>query len=187
MKYGLQVALPCSEQWNLMNKDESGRHCALCNETVIDFTGMAVDEIVLFLQTHSQKKICGRVAAEQVDQRPVTPDRYLHGLLQSALPYLKKISAVILFVFCLTTDGYAQQTGNKLIVRSPRKPDQMIMGKIAVIKNDPVKTPVKAPGQVPDGNTLIIKSPNKPDQVIDKNATIKNNPDKTPEQAPLKK
>lgn len=162
MKYELHVPLPCSEQWNQMSENGNGRHCARCSETVTDFTDMSIDEIVAFFHAHQQQKICGRFTSEQLNPQPILPEQYMNGLLQSALPYLKRISAIILFIFCLSTGSYAQQAppqqpvqtsakkqGNRLVIKQPNKPDQVIMGKFIAAPKDSVKTPVKTPEQVP--------------------------------------
>ncbi|MEJ7662873.1 MAG: hypothetical protein WKG07_26620 [Hymenobacter sp.] len=67
---------PCPESWAAMTPTATGRHCAACAKTVVDFSRMSDGEILAFLarhaSAHSPGKLCGRVAAPQLG-RPLQP------------------------------------------------------------------------------------------------------------------
>lgn len=48
----LQIASPCSAKWEEMSGDERTRHCAQCNLSVHNLSGMRRVEAEAFLQTH---------------------------------------------------------------------------------------------------------------------------------------
>ena len=44
-----------------MSPNKDGRHCGLCDKTVIDFTVMSQEEITNYLTHNSKAQICGRI------------------------------------------------------------------------------------------------------------------------------
>ncbi|MDQ3110107.1 MAG: hypothetical protein M3R17_09445 [Bacteroidota bacterium] len=60
------IQKPCTEDWGKMNAEQQGRHCQVCCKTVVDFSTKSNPEIVDFLKTNSDKKICGRFRSEQL-------------------------------------------------------------------------------------------------------------------------
>lgn len=52
---------PCFESWDKMTPTDKGKHCAVCEKTVIDFTKSSHKEIDLFFKEHKEEKICGRM------------------------------------------------------------------------------------------------------------------------------
>lgn len=57
----LHIEKPCLEDWSKMSPNEMGRHCQLCDKTVIDFTQMSPEEISNYLSKKSKERICGRI------------------------------------------------------------------------------------------------------------------------------
>ena len=57
---------PCTEDWGKMSPEHQGRHCQVCCKTVVDFSQKSNTEIVDFLKTNSDKKICGRFRSVQL-------------------------------------------------------------------------------------------------------------------------
>ena len=45
----LHIEKPCLEDWNKMSPNQTGRHCQLCDKTVVDFTQMSPEEISNYL------------------------------------------------------------------------------------------------------------------------------------------
>ena len=69
--FHLSIPTPCHEDWDAMTSREQGRHCASCQKTVVDFTGMRDAQLVRFFEEYGKhESICGRVRTEQV-QRPL--------------------------------------------------------------------------------------------------------------------
>jgi hypothetical protein len=67
----ISIPEPCHEDWNKMKAEERGRFCGSCCKVVVDFTTMQTDEIVQFIQSQGEKKVCGHFRSEQVDSPPV--------------------------------------------------------------------------------------------------------------------
>lgn len=59
----LQIPEPCHEDWNKMTPVEQGRHCAVCQKNVVDFTNETDDTIIDFFKNYSGKT-CGRFTDE---------------------------------------------------------------------------------------------------------------------------
>ena len=57
----LKIETPCHEDWTKMSPNKEGRHCGLCNKTVVDFTVMSQEEIINYLSHNSKTQICGRI------------------------------------------------------------------------------------------------------------------------------
>lgn len=61
----LSIPIPCNEDWNKMTTEEQGRHCAVCNKTVIDFTSMSDEEIIQYF-SEPKGKTCGRILSDKL-------------------------------------------------------------------------------------------------------------------------
>ena len=57
----LKIETPCREDWTKMSPNKEGRHCGLCDKTVVDFTLMSQEEITNYLTHNSKAQICGRI------------------------------------------------------------------------------------------------------------------------------
>lgn len=96
----LHIAEPCHEDWNAMIPNDQGRHCDHCCKTVIDFTSWEADDILHYLRQHTHA--CGRLRKDQLlVPAQHTPLELIPLIITSALPYVKKMTAVValLFVF----------------------------------------------------------------------------------------
>lgn len=90
----LHLPRPCAESWAAMTPTGSGRHCAACQKTVVDFTHKTDAEILAYLRQAGTGKTCGRFRATQVARplhpaqptpRPARWQAWLAGLLVAAL------------------------------------------------------------------------------------------------------
>ncbi|MDB5235429.1 MAG: hypothetical protein JWR44_2422 [Hymenobacter sp.] len=70
MRFAISLAIPqpCHESWAVMTPASSGRHCAACKQTVIDFTLKTDAEILAYLATAAGAGTCGRFAAGQLER-----------------------------------------------------------------------------------------------------------------------
>ncbi|HVW60253.1 MAG TPA: T9SS type A sorting domain-containing protein [Puia sp.] len=70
----LHIPAPCHEDWGKMQPAERGRHCAACQKTVVDFTGMSDGEIIRYI-TRAGSSVCGRLLPDQMNRRlvPMSP------------------------------------------------------------------------------------------------------------------
>ena len=90
----LTVPQPCAQSWAAMSPVESGRHCAACEKTVVDFTRHTTAEIRVFLAQPGCGSVCGRFRASQLPQ----PQRLLTW---RAAPRLAlSVAAVLTLTHC---------------------------------------------------------------------------------------
>lgn len=66
--FRIEIPEPCHENWATMSVEERGRHCAVCNKTVVDFTKDSPQQFNSKLKEfHSARAdVCGRFTGEQV-------------------------------------------------------------------------------------------------------------------------
>jgi hypothetical protein len=67
----LHIAQPCAESWTAMTPVGSGRHCAACAKTVVDFAQKTDAEILAYL-AQATGETCGRLSRDQLN-RPLLP------------------------------------------------------------------------------------------------------------------
>lgn len=99
------IQKPCTEDWGKMSPEEQGRHCQVCCKTVVDFSQKSNTEIVDFLKTNSDKKVCGRFRSEQLvppagSRAPKKNSRY--RIFFAALVF---VFGGMLFTSCSSTRG----------------------------------------------------------------------------------
>lgn len=63
------IPIPCSEDWNKMKIGQIGRHCGVCDKTVVDFTQKSRHEILSYLIENRNQEVCGHVRISQLDFR----------------------------------------------------------------------------------------------------------------------
>jgi hypothetical protein len=68
----IRVPRPCAETWDDMTPTATGRHCAACQKTVIDFSQKTDAEILAVLAKAVGGETCGRFGADQLN-RPLLP------------------------------------------------------------------------------------------------------------------
>jgi hypothetical protein len=168
----ISIPTPCHEDWNAMTPEDRGRHCAQCCKTVVDFTEWQPQEILFYLQENAAKKVCGRFAADQLNEEIVTPEDFVIQLSRP-MPFLRKAAAIFLFAFSAmmvsctdrTVDKQAAienninmgapeniQVGDTTIVTPP------IQGKPALIKK-PRKDSVKKCTAILKGDVAVLEPP----------------------------
>ena len=64
----LTIPQPCPESWAAMSPTATGRHCAACAQTVVDFTLKTDAEILAHLAGAASGRTCGRFAAGQLER-----------------------------------------------------------------------------------------------------------------------
>lgn len=64
----ITIPEPCSEDWSKMNVlDDLHRYCGACERTLVDFSVMSDDELVLFFK-QNKGKVCGRFRKDQTNR-----------------------------------------------------------------------------------------------------------------------
>jgi len=91
----------CPEKWDNMKVGLLSRHCENCQRDVQDFTKMSREEILQFLLTNRDNKVCGRIHKSQLDYNHheilVTIHSYLQKTKSSNLSfYLLSLSAIMM-------------------------------------------------------------------------------------------
>ena len=66
----INIPQPCAESWAAMTSAGTGRHCASCEKTVVDFSQKSTAEILAYLTQPGYENACGRFRAGQVAQMP---------------------------------------------------------------------------------------------------------------------
>lgn len=61
-----KIQKPCFENWEQMQENKVGRHCAVCAKSVHDLTKMTRTEMLLFLLENSFKQICARMPEKDI-------------------------------------------------------------------------------------------------------------------------
>lgn len=70
--YILSIESPCSENWDQMSLNITGKHCVHCCKDVVDFTGYSDSAILNFLRKNTGN-ICGRFRADQLERELIHP------------------------------------------------------------------------------------------------------------------
>src|SRR5690606_37442260 len=95
----ISIPSPCHEDWNKMTPVEKGKYCALCEKTVIDFSGMSDAQLVAFFRSHTGNT-CGRFAKYQLDRSIEIP--------RKRIPWLRYFFQVAIPAFLVTAKAAAQ-------------------------------------------------------------------------------
>ena len=62
------IPQPCAASWSAMVPDGTGRHCASCQNVVVDFSRKSTAEVLAYLAQPSHENTCGRFRAGQLRQ-----------------------------------------------------------------------------------------------------------------------
>jgi hypothetical protein len=133
----LKIETPCHEDWTKMSPNKEGRHCGLCDKTVVDFTVMSQEEIANYLTHNSKAQICGRIlvprekeAAIQIKLKRLyknIEDKIRFKPLRISL--LGSLSLIMLISGC--TENHTADDVNKQQVRRITHTDTLIGEPIA--------------------------------------------------------
>lgn len=165
----ISIKKPCHENWNDMTPNEQGAFCGKCVKTVIDFSSKSMDEIKGFFTGREQQKVCGRFEERQLSALSFDAffDKFKH------FEFNKRFAVILFFTFGFWLFGVSSASaqtnapvkgdvhveqptleGNVLYVPTqkdtakcikPNPNDRKIMGKVAPIKQTPVKPVPKKP------------------------------------------
>ncbi|MDM1065077.1 carboxypeptidase-like regulatory domain-containing protein [Myroides odoratimimus] len=64
MKYRIEIPEPCHEDWDKMAPQDKGRHCAVCDKVVVDFSKASKRDIINYIK--KEGKICGRIPRQYI-------------------------------------------------------------------------------------------------------------------------
>ena len=133
----LKIETPCHEDWTKMSPNKEGRHCGVCDKTVVDFTVMSQGEITNYLSNNYKAQICGRIlvprekeAAIQIKLKRLyknIEDKIRFKPLRISL--LGSLSLIMLISGC--TENHTADDVNKQQVRRITHTDTLIGEPIA--------------------------------------------------------
>ncbi len=111
----INIPNPCTEDWNTMTPEAKGRHCAVCEKTVIDFT-KTPDETIVKLH-EKEGKICGRYKKTQLN-------RELSYSRKDKNSYLSLVASSLFTFLSITSQNIFAQGESKIVkidtVKTPK-------------------------------------------------------------------
>jgi hypothetical protein len=93
----ITIPTPCHEDWNKMTPNNIGKYCDVCCKTVVDFTTWQPQQILLHFESNTN--VCGRFNPAQLDEPLPTVEDFVKQISYFSIPFLKKVAAILLFVF----------------------------------------------------------------------------------------
>jgi hypothetical protein len=144
----VHIPQPCAESWAAMMPTATGRHCAACQKTVVDFTQKTDAEILAALR-HAAGETCGRLRADQLGRAlaaPAPPARW-RAWLGAALAVGSTLGAAK--AVAQTTLGH--HNGGPVPVASTTS------GSPAVVLPSPAKPTEPAPDPAGPGRPLVLR------------------------------
>jgi len=122
----ISIANPCTQNWDKMQPDHSGKFCGSCQKTVVDFTQLSNPEILQVLS--SSQKVCGRSTHVQlmVLNQEIVPQQ------RSSLFSWNKLSLAAAFMAALPF-VHVQAQVKPVVEQHP-----VILGKVLVAKDSVV-------------------------------------------------
>lgn len=69
----ISLAKPCHEDWDNMTPNEQGRHCGMCDKTVVDFTLYTDKQLIEFFK-NANNNVCGHIPKYQIDRVISVPE-----------------------------------------------------------------------------------------------------------------
>lgn len=145
----VQIPKPCHESWQAMHPQANGRFCDSCCKVVVDFTNFSNQEIVDYLQSKNNERVCGRFKKEQVKQPASTQiiqlkDRNKIWKLQQFAAALLLAFGSILFTSCNTSVSKTKTTTTKeRITGVVIIPTEMQYHEEKELRNDTIKKTTK--------------------------------------------
>jgi hypothetical protein len=137
MNNRLKIETPCHEDWTKMSPNKDGRHCGLCDKTVIDFTVMSQEEITNYLTHNSKAQICGRILVPRKKETAIQIKlNQLYKNIEHQIRFkplrislLGSLSLIMLISGC--TENHKSDDPNKQQVRRITHTDTLIEEPIA--------------------------------------------------------
>jgi len=122
-KFTLEIASPCSENFDKMIPNSKGSFCDSCAKNVIDLSKKSNSEVAKFIAENKGKNICARVKSTQLQEKFV----YNETSKINNFKYAAIAASVLLASNVVGQEKETIQTG----ITSP-EPNNHIVGEIAV-------------------------------------------------------
>ena len=138
----LSIPQPCSESWAAMTPTATGRHCAACARTVVDFTLKTDAEILAYLTKAAGSRTCGRFAAGQLERplqraAPAAPTARWRAWLAAAAAVWGLREVLSVAANAQTPIEMQRKVGKPVVMREPqarRKPDYEGPGSLRTVR-----------------------------------------------------
>ncbi|HTB07758.1 MAG TPA: carboxypeptidase-like regulatory domain-containing protein [Bacteroidia bacterium] len=123
----LSIPKPCSQDWDGMTKNNTGRHCHSCKKTVVDFSNFTDKELMEFFKK-ATGKICGRLNPYQIDRPMPMIEQSRHSVLYKTLLGTAVVAGI-------STSAFGQTTTSKNIPTVQTPPDSHVtMGEVSMVR-----------------------------------------------------
>ncbi len=149
-KYKLNIAKPCSENWNDMTPALRGKFCQQCSKNVVDFSTMSDKQIVDYLKK-GEKSICARIDNSQMS-RAIIAQPNNSGIRNSFYKYLLGI-----FLFGLNGKSFSKNHSEQLKSQT-KKIENLDQKKTENLKVDNSGSELKLIGKVKDAENELTLS-----------------------------
>lgn len=143
-KFTLEIASPCSENFDKMTVNSTGSFCDSCMKNVIDLSNKSNSEVARFIAGNKDKNICARLKTTQLEEE------FEHNEISkiSNLKYAAVAASVL-----LASNMVAQEkTPVKTEVNCP-KPTVHRLGKVAVNQTTEKEVAIVVKGKLTDTKT----------------------------------
>lgn len=143
----ITVPDPCHESWENMTPADTGRYCAACAKTVIDFTAMTDEEVSNFFITRQRERVCGRFKNNQLsriiinlpqDILHVTMPRWKQFLTACLLAFSSMLFSCDASIENKTMGEPLVQPGNTPVLTANTITDTIITNKCSTLLGDTV-------------------------------------------------
>jgi hypothetical protein len=126
----INIPESCSQDWNMMEQRNEGKHCGSCKKTVIDFTSMTDTQLANFFKKNTSN-VCGRFYDDQLDKQIVLPKR--------ELPWLKYFFTITLPAFLFSQKALGQKKYHNektVLVKKHFKQPELISAESIISENN---------------------------------------------------
>jgi len=142
-KFTLEIASPCSEDFNKMIPNANGSFCNSCMKNVIDLSKKTNSEVAKFIAETKDQNICARLKVTQLDQE----FEYSEASKINNLKY----AAVAASLLLASNVSGQEKTTVKTEIVSP--PSNHLMGKVAYNHNVRQELWITVKGKLLDATT----------------------------------
>ena len=138
----IEIPEPCHESWQNMTPQEKGRFCDKCCKVVVDFTNMATEKVIDFLNQKKEERVCGRFRTDQI---VVPPPQKINPLFAKRakifLAALVLVFGGMLFTGCKVHEEKMGKVSNEKFQNFQNETDQpqnYFIGRDELVEPNPV-------------------------------------------------
>ena len=151
----VEIKEPCNESWENMKIGLVSRHCESCKKDVMDFTQKTRAEIILYLLSHPNDDVCGRMNSTQFDFHHDDIPILIEAFRTSKTSV--NASFLILTLVCLSLASCSSDNSGKKSKIDPPKESRIIKGFTDKNVIEEVSVPVKVEKKVSKKTNCAIQ------------------------------